>query len=192
MEFNTVFVDTDILFKYFAIRPEKMDRFKESGTTNLQELDDVLTLLLEIETKNQIICLSEFSILELICTLKRLNSGPKIPRARNVLYQTAYILPVNEDTVSLAWFLGETYKFHSGDALHASFCILNEISLVWLSDKEFYDSFLEVQSFFQTEGLARLSKYYEEIHKKDEIPGSIRERCKNLRSISIQRIWGIC
>ena len=68
------FLDSDILFSFFAINEDKIKNYNSSGTTGNIELDVILTVVNQIEKNKEIICLSEFSILELICSLNRFNS----------------------------------------------------------------------------------------------------------------------
>jgi len=71
------FLDSDILFSFFAINEDKIKNYISSGTTGNIELDVILTVVNQIEKNKEIICLSEFSILELVCTLNRLNGSHK-------------------------------------------------------------------------------------------------------------------
>lgn len=74
---SLIFVDSYIFFSFFAIDNEKQKSYNDTGTTGKKDLDLVLKLIKDIEEKNNIICLSEVSILEIVCTLNRLNSAQK-------------------------------------------------------------------------------------------------------------------
>ncbi|OLS16015.1 MAG: hypothetical protein RBG13Loki_0343 [Promethearchaeota archaeon CR_4] len=156
---EVAFSDTDILFRYFAISEKKRSAFFASGSTGIKELDLVMNLVQDIEKNNQYPCVSEYTILELICTLTRLKSASKIPRILKTLYRTLDVLPPNDDILHLAWFFGAYFSIHSGDALHAAFCVMNDIDIVFLTDNPFYTTFLEIQEDFQAHGTTKLNKF---------------------------------
>ena len=131
-----VFIDTDILFRYFAINNEKFQKFLSEGTTGKIDLDNAIKIFQSIEENNQHLCVSEITILELICTLKRLNN-PKIQDIINSIYQIAEILPIENFELKFAWFLGSRYNLHTGDAFHAAFCIFNKIPICYICDQSF-------------------------------------------------------
>lgn len=155
-----VFIDSDLLFRYFAISGEKKTLYDDSGSTGNEDLDTVIALFQQIEDANQYVCISEFSILELVCLLNRLNSVNKIPRILNTLYQVADICPINDNMMTLAWHLGANFKLHSGDSLHASFCLLNDVDIIFLSDNEFVNSFRAVQQDFIDNGIETIAKTF--------------------------------
>jgi hypothetical protein len=53
-----IFIDTDILFSFFAINQEKLNQFENEGTTGDKYLDAVLSLIKKIEQEEQKICIS--------------------------------------------------------------------------------------------------------------------------------------
>ncbi len=83
------------------INPLKKKLFETKGTTESKELDKILETILEIKENKDNICISEISILELICTLNRQKSGNKIFKILSLLYDTCNILPFNYNRVHL-------------------------------------------------------------------------------------------
>ncbi len=158
---EVAFIDTDILFRYFAISDKKRALFFSHGSTGIKDLDHVMNLIQEIEKNNQYPCISEYSILELICTLTRLKSASKIPRILKNIYRTFDVLPLYDDVLHLAWFFGANFPIHSGDAVHAAFCIMNDINIAFLSENPFYTTFIDIQKDFHTNGTTKLSKFQE-------------------------------
>ena len=125
---SLIFIDSDILFSFFALNKQKKENFERDGTTGDDNLDVVINLIDEIENNEQIICLSEISILEILCVLNRRNSASKIPKILKKIYSISNILPIDDLLYKLAWFIGSNYKLHTGDALHLSFCLMNDIN----------------------------------------------------------------
>ena len=139
---SLLFIDSDILFNLLAINIKKKERYRIEGTTGDQKLDQILDTIMEQSKKYEKICISNFSILELVCTLNRLKSEFKISKILIKLFETYDILKINENIIYLAWFIGSKYKMHSGDAIHISFCLINKISSMLIKDDELYDSIL--------------------------------------------------
>jgi hypothetical protein len=90
------FLDSDILFSFFAINEDKIKSYNSSGTTGNIELDAILSLVNQLEKNKEIICISEFSILELVCTLNRLNGSHKTAYILSKIYQISDVLPLND------------------------------------------------------------------------------------------------
>jgi predicted nucleic acid-binding protein len=160
---ETVFIDSDILFRYFAISEEKLSLFNSSGTIGVHDLDAALFLLKEIEQNEQYLCISEYSILELICTLQRLNCAQKIPNVVSTIFQTFDVMPLNDNNVTLAWFLGSQFPLHSGDAVHAAFCILSDIDIAYISENSFLTTFEDLQQDYFEKGSSKLENFCENI-----------------------------
>lgn len=125
------FLDSDILFSFFAINEDKIKNYISSGTTGNIELDVILTVVNQIEKNKEIICLSEFSILELICSLNRLNSSHKTAHILSKIYQISDVLPLSDLMIKLAWFIGSNYSLHSGDANTYNRRIFNCYQSIW-------------------------------------------------------------
>lgn len=183
-----VFIDSDILFSFFAINPDKQKKFEHNGSTGDQELDEILNLISEIESKDERICISEFSILELGCLLNRLNINQKIPQILTKLYMVSDVLPLNEHMIKLAWYVGSNYNLHSGDALHASFCLFSNIDSVILKDKEFYGAFTQLKDDFITHGSKRCVEYFNKISFAQGIPDAIIRKYNNISKLQIRKI----
>lgn len=183
-----IFIDSDILFSFFAISSEKQKNFIETGTTGNIALDIILNLINEIEEKSHIICLSEFSILEIICTLKRLNSSQKIPGVLTKIYSICDVLPLNDLMIKLAWFIGSEYSLHSGDTLHISFCLFNNIEEIIIKDNEFYDSCIKMKKDFNEKDYENLNKFFSKISFAQGIPEKILEKYSILKNIKIKKI----
>jgi len=183
-----IFIDSDILFSFFALSKEKMEIFDKTGTTGNNNLDTIINLISEIENKEQIICLSEISILEIVCVLKRRNSSFKIPNIVRKLYSIGNILPLDDLMIKLAWFVGSNYKLHSGDALHVSFCLMNDIEEIILQDKEFHDACIEMKTDFENKGLEVLNDFFTKISFVQSIPEKIKKKYSNLKKIKIRII----
>ena len=185
---SLIFIDSDILFTFFAINNEKEKNFIKNGTTGDIALDIIIKLIIEIEEKNQIICLSEFSILEIICTLNRLNSSNKIPKILTKLYSICDVLPLNDLMIKLAWFIGSNYNLHSGDALHMSFCLFSDIKEIILKDKEFHDSCIKIKKDFENAGYENLNNFFIGISFIQGIPENILKKYSNLKNLKIKKI----
>jgi len=183
-----VFIDSDILFSFFAISDEKRKNFVETGTTRNNDLDIILNLIEEIENYNQIICISEFSILEITCILNRLNSSQKIPRILTKIYSICDVLPLNDLMIKLAWFIGSNYTLHSGDALHISFCLFNDINEIILKDNKFHDACIEMKNGFEKVGHEELNNFYTKISIAQVVPEKILVKYSNLKNLKIKRI----
>lgn len=137
---SLIFIDTDILFNLLAINQEKKEKYAREGTTGDTELDQLIITFLEESRKFDKICISNFSVLELLCTLNRLKSEFKIPGILKKIYETYDILKIDENIIYLAWFFGSNYRIHSGDAIHVSFCLMNRINLILIKEREFYET----------------------------------------------------
>lgn len=185
---ESVFIDSDILFRNFAISRDKLALFNESGSTGIKSLDDTLILIKRIEDERQNLCISEFSLLELICILNRLHSAPKIPRVLERLRLTSEILPLEDITLSLAQFLGANFELHSGDAIHASFCILNDINLVFLSDASFCETLGSIQEDFSQNGTGTIERYYATHNPTQFAPSILLKKYENLGHIEISQV----
>jgi len=128
---SLLFIDSDILFNLLAINIKKKERYRIEGTTGDQKLDQILDTIMEQSKKYEKICISNFSILELVCTLNRLKSEFKISKILIKLFETYDILKINENIIYLAWFIGSKYKMHSGDAIKN---VVNNEDIYYLDD----------------------------------------------------------
>ncbi len=183
-----IFIDSDILFSFFAISQEKVKNFKETNTTGDQDLDIILHLIEEIEKKNQIIYISEFSILELVCTLKRRKSTKKIPQLITKIYNICDVLPLNDHMIKLAWYFGSNFKLHSGDALHISFCLFYDLDYLILKDQEFFASLTNIQKDYNTNGSKGLINFFNLIEFAKHTPRTIINKYNNLNKLKIKKI----
>ncbi len=183
-----VFIDSDILFSFFALNKEKKENFDRTGTTGDNNLDLIINLISEIENKEQIICLSEMSILEILCVLNRRNSSFKIPIILKKLYSISNILPLDDLMIKLSWFIGSNYKIHTGDALHISFCLMNDIKEIIIKDKEFYNACIEMKTNFEVKGFEILNDFFTKISFVQSIPEKIKKKYSNLKDLKIRRI----
>ena len=52
------------------------------------------------------------------------------------------------------------FNLHSGDSLHASFCLLNDVDIIFLSDNEFVNSFRVIQQDFIDNGIETITKTF--------------------------------
>lgn len=185
---SLIFIDSDILFSFFAINQEKIKNFKENQTTGDQELDTILNLIEEIEKKKQIICISEFSILELVCTLKRRKSTKKIPQLITKIYNICDVLPLNDHIIKLAWYLGSNFKLHSGDAIHISFCLFYDLDYLFLKEKEFFESLSNIQKDYNANGSRGLINFFNLIEFAKHTPKTIIDKYNNLNKLKIKKI----
>ncbi len=187
-ESRSVFLDSDILFRYFAISEEKRKLYNKNKTTGNGDLDAAIGLIQRIDELEQFICISEFSLLELICILNRLKSAQKIPKIVEILNKIADILPLTDNLMNIAWYLGARFKLHSGDALHISFCLLNDIDFAYLSDGPFYRTFLAIQKDYEKNGTTGFREYYNSLFPTHFIPGILLKKYLNLHQIQILKI----
>ncbi len=183
-----MFIDSDILFSFFAINQEKFKRFEKNKTTGDKDLDIILTLIQEIELNNHLICISEFSILELVCLLKRRSSAHKISQIITKIYKICDVLPFNDQMIKLAWYLGSNFKLHSGDAIHISFSLFHDLDYLIVKDKEFFDSLSEIQNDFNKNGSKNLINYFSSIKFALGVPKIIIEKYTNLSKLEIKLI----
>ena len=182
------FIDTDILFRFFAINSEKYELYKKNGTTNVKDLDKAINLFEIIQEENQNICISEISILELICLLKRSNSDKKIPKVISKIYQIGEILPINSIQIKLAWYFGSKFNLHTGDALHLAFTVSNKIDNCFICDNGFYNSFLEVKNDYIENGSSLIEDFYNNIPFSQKVPRFLISSLSNLEKINIVKI----
>lgn len=182
------FLDSDILFSFFAINEDKIKNYNSSGTTGNNELDVILMVVNQIEMNKNIICLSEFSILELICTLNRLNSSHKTAHILSKIYQICDILPLSDLMIKLAWFIGSSYTLHSGDALHISFCIFNNIDNLITQDNGFYNAYMNLKQDFNNFGIKKLNDFFIKISFSKGIPNTLIRKFNNIKNLKIRKI----
>ncbi len=185
---SLIFIDSDILFSFFAINQEKIKNFKENQTTGNQDLDIILNLIEDIEKKKQKICISEFSILELVCLLKRRKSTKKIPQLITKIYNICDVFPLNDHMIKLAWFFGSNFKLHSGDAIHISFSLFYDLDYLILKDKEFFESLSYIQNNYNTNGSRSLINYFSSIKFAQHIPKTIIDKYNNFNKLKIKKI----
>lgn len=183
-----VFIDSDILFSFFAINEDKKKRYIDTGKTGDPDLDKIMNLIKEIESANQIICISEISTLELLCTINRQKSGFKIPKILTKLYEICDVLPLNDLMIKLSWFIGSKYNYHSGDALHIAFCLFNEIEKMILKDKEFYESCLEIKENYKKHKFKEIDGFFSNINYAQGVPQEILNKYSNIENLNIKRI----
>ena len=182
------FLDSDILFSFFAINENKIKSYNSSGTTENVELDAILSLINQIEKNKEIICLSEFSVLELICSLNRLKSSFKTAKILSKIYQICDILPLNDLMIKLAWFIGSNYSLHSGDALHISFCLFNNIDNLITQDNGFYNAFLNLRQDFKNFGIKKLDDFFINFLFSKGIPDTLIKKFNNIKILKIRKI----
>lgn len=183
-----IFIDTDILFTFFAINNEKKNIFIDTGTTGNNDIDAVLNLIKSIESKGQIICMSDFSILELVCTLNRLKSTHKIPQILTKIYSMCDVLPLNDLMIKLAWYFASRYPLHSGDSLHISFCLSNDITEIILKEVDFYKVCVNMKNDFQASNFENMERFFTQITYAQGLPQKISEKYSNLKNLKITKI----
>ncbi len=184
----TAFLDSDILFRYFAISPEKKSRFYSEGTTGLVDLDKTFLTIQKLHNKPSTVHISEFSILELICILSRLGSSFKIPGILKSISQSMIVTPLTDEIVTLACALATIFKFHTGDSLHSAFCILNNIEEVFISDAQFFREFSELKKTYRKEGNENFSRKLREVPLLKEIADGVFEKLQSLVDIQISSV----
>lgn len=185
---SLIFIDSDILFSFFALNKQKKENFERDGMTGDDNFDIIINLIEEIENNELIICLSEISILEILCVLNRRNSASKIPKILKKIYSIGNILPIDDLLYKMAWFIGSNYKLHTGDALHLSFCLMNDINELIIRDKEFYDASIELKTNFQEKGFESLDNFFMGISFVKNIPERIKKKFSNLKDLRIRQI----
>ena len=185
---NKSFVDTDILFRYFAINSKKYEDFCKNGTSGHVDIDNSLNVFQKIGDDNSILLLSEHTILELVCTLQRMNSSTKIPKIINQIYKIGEILPIENFELKLSWFLGSNYNLHTGDAYNASFCICNNLTRCYICDSKFYDSFNQIIADYKRNGNTDLIKFYSEIQFSEEVPRTFLQKLEHLENIQVIKV----
>jgi predicted nucleic acid-binding protein len=183
-----VFIDTDILFSFFALNKEKREIFENNGSTGDQDLDKILKIIFEIEENKETICISELSLLELIALLNRRKKSKLIPQIIIKIYQWCDIFPINDLIMKLSWYISANYKFHSGDVLHLAFCLANEIDYMIIKDKDFINSFNQIKEEFETIGLKNLANFFKSIPFAKEIPKEILKMYENLNKLQIKEV----
>lgn len=188
---ETIFFDSDILFNYLGINPQKKEKFELNGTTDDSNLDLLLNTIRNIKENENIICISNFSVLELICTLNRLKSKYKISDILTKIYDSFNVLNINTNIIQFSWFLGSNNKMHSGDAIHLSFCLYNKIKRVLLKDKGFYDVFTEFRETYKNRGLTSILNDFKTIIMIKKIPEFIISAIKHLDHLTINKIGSI-
>jgi len=188
---KTVFIDSDILFQFFALNKKKREKYYDIGTTGDKDLDLIVELIEEIERNNQKIMISEISILEILCTLNRLNSAHKSPEIITKIYKICEISPLDALLVKLSWYIGSNYDFHSGDALHIAFCLSNNIEKMILKDKEFYDSCLKIKEDYSSSKFQKFEEFFVQIPFAKGIPKKVLNSFSNIKNMTIKRIGNI-
>lgn len=181
-----IFIDTDILFSFFAINQDKFNQFENEGTTGDKFLDTVLSLIKEIEQEEQKICISEISILELACLLKRRESQDKISQIITKIYSICDVFPISDQTIKLAWYFGSNFKMHSGDAIHLSFSLFHDLDCIIVKDKEFFDSLIEIKQDYSKNGPKNLTKYFNSIKVATGVPQIIIKKLSNLNKLELK------
>jgi len=182
------FIDSDILFSFFAINKEKENKYFETGSIDNEDLDSIMKLIEEIESNNETICLSEISVLEILCTINRQKSSFKIPTILTKIYKFCDILPLNNLLIKLSWFIGSNYNYHSGDALHISFCLFNNIKKMILKDKVFYESCLKIKDDYKKKGFQEIETFFQNIDYAQGVPERILQKFSNIENLIIKRI----
>ena len=185
---SSVFIDTDILFNFLAINPEKKELFKSQGTTGNPQLDNVLKEITKILEKEDTLAISEFSILELICTINRLKSTQKIPEIIKTIYDACEILPINNILIKFAWFFGASYNLHTGDALHIAFCVFNNIDYVVIKDDAFHSSLIQLKADYEQNGIKILTNFLNEFPSIRKFQEFFALKFENIKKLQIKQI----
>lgn len=147
-----------------------------------------MKLIEGIQKNNQRLILSEFSILEILCTLNRLKSSYKIPIILTKIYKICEILPLDDLMLKLSWFIGSNYDLHSGDAIHVSFCLSNNIEKMILKDQEFYQSCQEIKKDFLTKKSKELKNFFSKVQFAQGVPKNILRKFSNIKNLNITKI----
>ncbi len=56
---GTVFIDSDLLFRYFAINPAKKSSHETTGTSGDNSIDNIIKMMKSFAQKQQMVCLSD-------------------------------------------------------------------------------------------------------------------------------------
>ncbi|MHA1757718.1 MAG: type II toxin-antitoxin system VapC family toxin [Promethearchaeota archaeon] len=141
-----IFIDTDILFRIYAISDEKIELWRTERKTGIEELDFALRINDLIKEEDLIPCISDISITELIGVLKS-NHSPKskIQRVIRLIFENFKILDINDLITKMSWVFSANYEIHSGDSLHLSTLLFYEIDKFAIYDKKFSTSVLTFQ-----------------------------------------------
>jgi len=184
----SIFLDSDLLFNFLAINPEKKEKFKSQGTTGNLQLDQIIKAVIKILEKEGTLNISDFSVLELICTVNRLKSTYKIPQIVKTLFDACKIIPINNILIKFAWFIGANYKLHTGDALHIAFCLFNNIDYVFVNDDEFHDSFIQIKRDYEKNGIELLTDFFDQFPLIKKIQEDFVKKLDNIKTIQIKKI----
>lgn len=121
----------------------------------------------------------------MICTLQRLNSSTKIPEIVSQIYQIGEIVPIRNFEMKLSWFLGSKYNLHAGDSYNAAFCILNELTKIYICDRKFRLAFNQIVTDYNNDGNADIIKFFSDIKISEGIPNSFLGQLNNIRNLQI-------
>ncbi len=64
---GTVFIDSDLLFRYFAINPAKKLSYETTGTSGDASIDNIIRMMKSFAQEQQMVCLSELFIPARLC-----------------------------------------------------------------------------------------------------------------------------
>ncbi|MHA1661406.1 MAG: hypothetical protein ACTSUT_20100 [Promethearchaeota archaeon] len=185
---SSVFIDSDILFNFLAINPEKKEKYKSQGTTGNPQLDRIIKEVIQILKEDKSLTISDFSVLELICTVNRLKSGHKIPQIIKTFFEACKILPINNILIKFAWFFGANYSLHTGDILHIAFCLFNDIEYAFIKDDGFYSSFIKIKEHYKKNEIEILTNFLNQFPSIKKFQEEFTKIFKNIKNIQIKRI----
>ena len=131
------FIDSNVLFRMFAVSRLKIEQYKETGSCGNKSLDYAINLLLKLSEGEY--STSEIALLEMVGVASRLAGTSKAETLlQSVIAQEGLrILETRALAYPLSFAFTLTYRLEARDALHLGVAVLNGVNVLITSDADF-------------------------------------------------------
>jgi predicted nucleic acid-binding protein len=133
------FIDSNVLFRMFAVSPRRISEYQKSGSCGNNALDYAIGLLLQLDEGDY--STSEIAVLETSSVASRLGGAAKAETLlRAVTAQEGFrILETRAIAYPLAFTFVLRYQLEARDSLHLSVAAMNRVDALITSDQGFAD-----------------------------------------------------
>ena len=185
------FIDSNVLFRMFAVSPQKIKQYQETGSCGKKSRDYAIGLLLNLERGGY--STSEIALLETISVASRLGSPSKAETIlQSVIMQEGFrILETRALAYPLSFAFVLTYQLEARDSLHLAVAALGGVVAIITSDRNFADG---TESIIKQVALRafQLPKYVSVIYGLPDKEATLIEEkvARSLSLLSVERAPG--
>lgn len=172
------FIDTNVLFRMFAITPTRFEQFNSTGTSGSKSLDHAIGIILKLRDGTEKFLTSELALLEACGVASNESRNPEkaVLLLKSALEQEGLSIL---DVKPLAWPVAFSFtleNIEARDALHLAVALLGQANSLMTSDKQFASAVEALKNKVETEGRIIIRPIIQLMYDITEVEANTLER----------------